>query len=126
MTTEVLESATYNYDHVCNYMTCSDEDEADNQYREEMLAVFGMQEFKEDTMVSKIEELTEMVKNNERFNDLCTKSANRYVLEDLSMGLMLLFNCDSFHLIHSCFQDFHTSGDISDSNYNLVLKYLEN
>ena len=126
MTEQVLQSPTYNYEHVCQYMLCVDEEDADDKYREEMLAVFGMQEFKEDTMVSKIEELTAMVQDNVRFKDLCTKSANRYVLEDLSMGLMLLFNCDSFHLIHKCFQDFHASGDISDANYNLVLKYLEN
>ena len=126
MEAEESKSLAYDYNHICNYMLCSDENQADDQYREEMLAVFGMEEFKEDTMVGKIEKLAETVQDNERFRDLCTKSANRYVLEDLSMGLMLLFNCDSFHLIHKCFQDFHTSGDISDSNYNLVLKYLEN
>ena len=126
MTEKKISPISYNFDHVCNYMLCADEDEADNKYRDEMLAVFDMTDFEEDVMVKKIEELTELVKENDRFNTLCTKSANRYVLEDLSMGLMLLFNCDSFHLIHKCFQDFNREHDISDKNYNLVMKYLEN
>lgn len=126
MTEEKASTISYNFNHVCNYMLCADEDEADNKYRDEMLAVFDMTDFEEDIMVKKIEQLTELVKENDRFNTLCTKSANRYVLEDLSMGLMLLFNCDSFHLIHKCFQDFNREHDISDENYNLVMKYLEN
>ena len=126
MVDQVVPSMVYDFNHECSYMQYKDEDEADEKYREEMLSVFGMKEFKENDMVNKIEELTAMIQDNERFKDLCSKSANRYVMEDLSIGLMLLFNCDSFHLVHKCLQDFNTTQNVSDENYNLVLKYLEN
>ena len=126
MTDQVVPSMIYDFSHKCCYMSYKNEDEADEKYREEMLSVFGMEEFKENDMVNKIEELTAMIQDNERFKDLCSKSANRYAMDDLSMGLMLLLNCDSFHLVHRCLQDFDTTQDVSDENYNLVLKYLEN
>ena len=125
MDDELLLTPAYNYKHTCTYMQVTDEDEADNRYRQEMLAVFNMKEFEEDVMVKKIEQLTDMVNSDERFREIITKSAARYVLDDLSMGLMLLFNCDSFHLVHKCLQDFNAVGHISDANYELVIEYLE-
>ena len=78
MTDQVVPSIVYDFNHSCGYMSYQDEDEADERYREEMLSVFGMEEFKENEMVKKIEELTAMIQDNERFKDLCSKSANKY------------------------------------------------
>jgi len=116
----------YDFSHKCGYMLIKGDDESDEKYREEMLKVFSMETFEEDIMVNHIEHLYERVNKSEQFISICTKSANRYCLEDLSMGLILLFNCDSFHLIHKCLQDFNNSGKIETEHYNSVLKYLEN
>jgi len=107
-------------------MLIDNEDESDEKYREEMLKVFDMETFEESIMASRVEQLSRLVEGDDKFNTLCTKSANRYCLEELSMGLMLLFNCDSFHLIHQCLQDFNDFGEIRSEHYNSVLKYLEN
>jgi len=116
----------YDYAHNCKYTLIKDETESDEKYREEMLKVFNMETFEENIMVSRVEQLSRLLERDDKFNILCTKSANRYCLEELSMGLMLLFNCDSFHLIHQCLQDFNDSGEIENEHYNSVLKYLEN
>ena len=116
----------YDFSHKCEYMLIKDDDESDEKYREEVLKIFSMETFEEDIMVNHIEHLYKLVNKSEQFITICTKSANRYCLEDLSMGLILLFNCDSFHLIHKCLQDFNNSGKIETEHYNSVLKYLEN
>jgi len=116
----------YDFAHQCEYMRINDDNDSDEKYREEMLKVFGMETFEEDVMVNYIEQLYKLVNEDEQFMNICTKSANRYCLQDLSMGLILLFSCDSFHLIHKCLQDFNNSGKIETEHYNSVLKYLEN
>ena len=74
MADQVVPSMVYDFNHECDYMLCKDEDEADDKYREEMLSVFGMEEFKENDMVNKIEELTAMIQNNERFKEYALKA----------------------------------------------------
>lgn len=117
---------TYDFSHECGYTAFEDEDERDDKYREEMLKVFGMEVFEESVMVERIESLCQKVSGDERLDTLCAKSANRYCLEELSIGMILMFNSDSFHLMHRCLQDFDESGQVSDEHYNAALAYLEN
>ena len=67
-----------------------------------------------------------MLIENDKLKTVCIKSANNYFLEDYNTGLMLLFSAHSFHLLHSCLQDFYKTGDVDDTHYNLLLTYLEN
>ena len=126
MDSDVPAQPIYDFSHECGYMALEDEDERDDKYREEMLKVFSMEAFEESVMVERIESLCKKVAGNEQFDVLCTKSANRYCLEELSIGMILLFNGDSFHLIHRCLQDFDESGRVNDEHFDAVLAYLEN
>ena len=123
-----MQSPPFQYDflHVCEYTKIENEQLSDDKYREEILKVFGLEVFDEAIMGEKINALATMIKDDVRFIDICTKSANKYLSEDFGIGLTLLFSFDSFHLIHPCLQDFDDFGEVSEKHYNLVLSHLEN
>lgn len=88
-------------------------------YKQEILAVFDLEEFDETIMNSKIIELYELMSKNEEFAAILSVAAGKLLSEDLCVGFMMLFSYHYFFLLHRCICDFLNSSDSSIQSIHL-------
>ena len=98
----------YCTDFLCTYQHCQDEDEQEDIYRSQFLQAFEMEEWDDDVINKKTEELFDKIKEKDEFNVIFEKLKNskNYVLFLWVMGqdnltlFRLLFKYELFHLTH--------------------------
>jgi len=94
------------------------EDIAEYLFRSELLQVFGLIEFNETEINSKIDDLSAQMYQHKEFSLLMEKAAGKILSEDFTAGFMLMFSYHSFFLVHRCICSYLTSSSIS-------VQYLE-
>ena len=97
------------------------EEVSDMLYKTELVGVFGLTEFDEDIINSKINELCTVMSKHEEFTKLMKHAAGKLLCEDLSVGLMVLFSYHSFFLVHRCICDFLTTSSIQSNHLNNLI-----
>jgi len=118
----------YNTKFVCTYNTSEVFLEEDNIsddekkfvrdviYRQELLNILGMEDFKDSEMESKIHELYNKVNENPFIQECMLKLCGQFFNVDKEIGLMLMFSYDYMYLTHICISELIDTGIISEQN----------
>jgi hypothetical protein len=114
----------YNTAYVISYMDSdvfleSDEVNDDEKtfilsciYRQDLLNIFGLEEFVETTINNKIIKLFKLLKYHGGLYDCMLIAAKAVSEEDGLSGLMVLFSFDYLHLAHPCICEYIDTGKI--------------
>lgn len=118
----------YNTKFNCTYNNCymflKDDNISENEkkeisdvvYREELLKVFGIEEYSETELNNGIHELYDKIKDCTELKECMTKLAAHFMSEDLELGLMILFAYDYMYLSHICICEYLETGKITEKN----------
>jgi hypothetical protein len=120
----------YDVKFVCTYNTpdvfietdnISPEEEEfvrDAIYRQELLNIFGLDEYNEKEMNISlaISELYKKVENCYVLKECMLKLAGIYMTNNKEFGLMILYSYDYMHLTHICVSEFLENGKICETN----------
>ena len=109
----------YNTKYVCTY---SEEDEDDDQYRLDLLNIFGIQEFNEEIINNSLTILFDTLKDNERMFTCMKQLASRIISENAELGMVFLYSFGYMEKTHACVCEFLETGNISDK----TMEFLEN
>jgi hypothetical protein len=86
-------------------------------YRQELLDIFGMNEFNEYKIDSAIGELHEKLKKCNELSECISKVCSRYMIVNVDFfGLMILYSYDYMYLTHICVSEFITNGKINNTS----------
>jgi hypothetical protein len=118
---------TYNTDEIFSEMDkINSEDETfirDAIYRQELLNIFGIEEYNDKEMNDAIHNLYEKVKECKECKELkecMVKLSSDFMSLDEELGLLLLYSYDYMYLTHICVSEFLETGKISHNNiFNL-------
>ena len=95
-------------------------------YRQELLNIFGIDEYNEKEMDKAMEEaISELyikVKDCDALKECILKLADNFMITNNLVSLMLLYSYDYMHLTHICISDFLENGKIEENN---ILKLKE-
>ena len=82
-------------------------------YRQDLLNIFGLEEFVETTINNKIVKMFKLLKYHSGLLD-CMQIASKTVgtENDELTGLMILFSFDYLHLVHPCICEYIETGNI--------------
>jgi hypothetical protein len=81
-------------------------------YRQDLLNIFGLDEFVETTINNKIAKLIKLLRYHTDLYD-CMLIASKAMNEDDGLtGLMILFSFDYLHLAHPCISEYIETGNI--------------
>ena len=92
-------------------------------YQANFLEGFKLQEFKEEIINEELKYLYVILLNHDRFKECMKKLANRYMSNDLYVGLMMLFSYEYFFLTNSCICEYLTSEKMP--TLNKLEEYIE-
>ena len=70
--------------------------ETDDEYRKTLLNYFSLTEYNHETLMIKTRELYEKVKDIPEFQEKMRTASQSMGMEDLEMGLIILFSYDHF------------------------------
>jgi hypothetical protein len=82
-------------------------------YRQDILNVFGLEEFVETTINNKIAKLLKLLKYHSGLLECMLIASEAMSEEDALSGLMILFSFDYLHLAHPCICEYIESGKIT-------------
>lgn len=82
-------------------------------YRQDILNVFGLEEFVETTINNKITKLLKFLKYHSGFLECMLIAAKATNEDDALTGLMILFSFDYLYLAHPCICEYIESGKIT-------------
>ena len=89
-------------------------------YKYDLICIFGLQDFLEEIINTKMLFLYEiMIKNND-IENILIKIAERYQT-DKECSFCLLFNFDNLHLFYPCMCDFFENGVISQGRIKMLI-----
>jgi hypothetical protein len=126
----------YNTTIVCTYNTPEIFIETDNIveedktfirnviYRQELLNIFGMEDYNDDTMKTAFNELYEKVKDCEELKECMLKIDAVFMYGDKEMCFITLFSYDYMYLTHICISEFLESGKITEINKNNLIDII--
>ena len=118
----------YNTKVICTYNTpevffasdkITDEEKdfiRDTIYRQELLDIFGMDDYNEKEMDRAIQELYEKIRDNKELKECMLKSASHFMSIDEDFGLMIMFAYDYMYLTHICVSELLKTGKITENN----------
>jgi len=119
----------YNTRVICTYNTIEVFLETDNItdnektfvrnaiYRQELLDIFGLEEYNEKEMQKVICKLLEKLKDCKEIQECINKLASHFMIQDVYViGLMLLYSYDYMYLTHICVSEFLEHGKIEEIN----------
>lgn len=89
-------------------------------YRNDLLYIFDMSEFNEESLNTGIHELYEKVKHHPELKSCMNKLADRFMNTDEELGLMVMFSFDYLYLTHPCICEFLEKGEISENNIRAI------
>jgi hypothetical protein len=107
----------YNTKYVCTY---SQEDENDDPYRQDLLNIFGIQEFNEEIINNSLTILFHTLKQNERMLKCMKQLASRIISEDAEIGMVFLYSFGYMENTHICVCEFLETGNISGKTIELL------
>jgi len=104
--------------------------ETDDEYRMDLLKVFDktpgdLTNELFDLLIDEINLIYKEIENNSKLVNLCKKAGTNYIFTEGEDGIIFLFSYTYFIDFHKCLFDFYESGDVTDENYNNLLKKLE-
>jgi hypothetical protein len=83
-------------------------------YRQELLDIFGMDEYDDKKINKAIYELYEKIKDCTQLKDCMLQLSNNFMSLDEKIGLLLLFSYDFLYLTHDCVCEFLEKGEIKE------------
>ena len=107
----------YNTKYVCTY---SEEDEDDGPYRQDLLNIFGIQEFNEEIINNSLTVLFYTLKQNKRMLTCMKQLASRIISENAELGMVFLYSFSYMEKSHACVSEFLETGNISDKTIELL------
>ena len=81
-------------------------------YRQELLNILGLEDYKQDEIDNKIIMLYDKIKDCNELNECIVKLSRSYMSLDNTIGLIILFSYDYLYLTHDCLKEFFESGKI--------------
>jgi hypothetical protein len=118
----------YDVKFVCTYNTpdvfietdnISPEEEEfvrDAIYRQELLNIFGLDEYNETEIDASISQLNKKLENCDELKECMLKLAGNFMISDKEIGLMILYSYDYMYLTHICVSEFLENGKIDEMN----------
>ena len=87
-------------------------------YRQELLNIFGLEEFDESEINKQVSDLYEKVKDMDGFKDLLTKDllAKEFCKDDGLLGFTILFSYDFLYLTHSLICELLETGTVNTTD----------
>jgi hypothetical protein len=125
MSSKPKTNVLYNTKYVVSYMDSDvflDTDEVNASekefilncvYRQDLLNIFGLEEFVETTINNKITKLLKLLKYHSGLLECMLIASEAMSEEDALSGLMILFSFDYLHLAHPCICEYVESGKIT-------------
>lgn len=111
----------YNFNYTITYLSKNKDDfENDDQYRDDLLGVFDINEYDDDAIYKTINDIYEMFKVRPEFNELVNVSKASWMSEDDKVGLMGLFTYDYFYLFHDVLKMLHDNQSSHESYKTLI------
>ena len=89
-------------------------------YKEDLLNIFGIQEFNEEIINNSLTILYHVLKTNTRLLNCMKKLAGRIISENAELGLVFLYSFDYMERTHMCVCEFLETGNISEKNIELL------
>lgn len=80
--------------------------EQEYMYRKDMLRVFKLSEFHDDTINRDVKELYNIMKKSDKMCECMKKAAKNLLSEDQEIGFNLMFSFDYLHLTTICIQSY--------------------
>lgn len=112
-------------DFMVEYVEAFSQDELSNcLYKANFLECFNITEYDEETIGKELDLLYKILAENNRFKKCMEIMANKYVSEDLSTGLAVLFSYDYFFLTHACICEYLKTNEIP--TLEKLEKYIAN
>jgi hypothetical protein len=87
-------------------------------YKQDILSIFGLDEFNETELNINVHKLYERITPNEKLTSIALKAAALVMSMDDELGFLVLFSFDYLYVTHDCIKDYFKSGSISDKNMN--------
>jgi hypothetical protein len=88
----------------------------DTLYRQELLNIFGIEEYNEKKIDLSIHKLYKKIQNCNEFKDCMIKLASYFMSEEEELGLMILFSYDYMYLTHICISEYLETNKVSENN----------
>ena len=86
----------------------------DSLYRNDILNIFGIEEFDEQQINKCIHTIYEKIKNYDNLKPILEKLASFFLSDDCELGLLLMFSYDYLEYAHPCMCELLETGKISD------------
>jgi len=115
----------YNVKHECMYNYDVSIPEVSEQekyliqhklYKQDILSIFGLDEFNETELNINVNKLYEHITPNEKLTSIALKAAALVMSMDEELGFLVLFSFDYLYVTHDCIKELLKSGRISDKN----------
>jgi hypothetical protein len=90
-------------------------------YRQELLNIFGLEEYNKELFSDKIAKLYDVIKDNDDLQKCMIELAGQLDNTDKTIGLLIMFSYDFMYLSHKCISELLDVGHISEPS----LKKLE-
>jgi hypothetical protein len=89
-------------------------------YRQELLDIFGKEDFTENEMTYEISELYKRVNNCDKLKQCMRKASEKFINQNDNeeTGLLILFSYDYMYLTHLCICEFLEKGEVSEESIN--------
>ena len=88
----------------------------DTLYRQELLNIFGIEEYNDKKIDLAIHELYKKIQSCNKLKECMTRLAGYFMSEDEELGLMILFSYDYMYLTHICISEYLETNQISENN----------
>lgn len=100
-------------DFMIEYVEAFSEDELSNcLYKANFLECFNITEYDEEIIGKELDLLYKILVENVRFKKCMKIMANKYMSNDLTIGLSFLFSYDYFFLTHECICEYFKTSEI--------------
>jgi hypothetical protein len=86
-------------------------------YRQELLNIFGIEEFNEKEIDDALHDLYEKIKDCKELKECILKLCGDFMSSDEELGLMFLFSYDYMYISHICICEFLATGKISQDSF---------
>ena len=94
-------------------------------YRQDLLNIFGLEEFVETTINTKITKLFKLLKYHSDLYDCMLIAAKATNDDDALSGLMILFSFDYLYLAHPCICEYIDTGRINQEKLDQLKTELD-
>lgn len=93
-------------------------------YRQELLDIFGKDEFNETEFSNSINELYKQLTSCKELRECMRKVAEKFISQqdNEEFGLFILFSYDYMYLTHLCVSDYLENGKLTNDNTSSLIK----